>query len=155
MSDPHEPTGGGQEPIGSAAEEAAKLMGALSDWARDHGPDLGATLGSGLTSGLAGLAGHAASAAKDLGAGLDDHLATGAPECTYCPICRTVHVVREASPEIKAHLASAAASLMQAAASILAAAATPSSSEGRRAAGVEHIDLDDDAGQVWPEEDET
>ena len=34
---PHE--GDGPE-VGSAAEEAAKLFGALSDWARDHGSDL-------------------------------------------------------------------------------------------------------------------
>lgn len=158
MSDPDEPTGDGAEPIGSAAEEAAKLIDALSTWARDRGPDLGASLGAGLTAGLAGLAGHAANvahAAKDLGAELDDHLATGAPECTYCPICRAVHAVREASPEIKAHLADAAGSLMQAAASVLAAAATPSSGDGERGDAVEHIDLDHDAGQLWPEEDET
>ena len=29
------------EQVGSVSEEAAKLFGALSDWARDHGPDLG------------------------------------------------------------------------------------------------------------------
>ena len=116
MTDPH-------EPIGSAAEEAAKLFGALSDWAHD----------------VAG--------------GVDQHLATGAPECTYCPICRTVHFVREASPEIRAHLATAAASLLQAAAGILNAVATPPTSSEGRSGEVEHIDLDDDGGQDWPEEE--
>ena len=42
--------------IGSVAEEAAKLFGALSGWAREHGSE--------------------------------EHIATGAPECTYCPVCR-------------------------------------------------------------------
>jgi hypothetical protein len=109
----------GQDRIGSAAEEAAKLFGALSGWASGLGHDL------------------------------DAHLATGDAECTYCPICRTVHVLREASPEIKGHLASAAASLMQAAAGFLAAAASSTGSSGERAAGVERIDLDGE----WPETD--
>lgn len=114
-----------REPIGSAAEEAAKLFGAISEWAKS--------------------ANHA----------LDEHLATGAPECTYCPVCRTVHVVREASPEIRAHVASAAAALMQAAASVLAAAARvpdswPPSSTHDRSGAVETIDLDGD----WPDEPE-
>ena len=107
---------GGQDRIGSAAEEAAKLFGALSGWAGGLGHDVGS------------------------------HVETGAPECTYCPVCRTVHVLREASPEIKLHLAGAAASLMQAAASLLAAAA--GSQQARdRSSGVERIDLDGD----WPE----
>lgn len=106
--------------MGSAAEEAMKLLGALSGWA------------------------------NDLGHNVESHLDTGAAECTYCPICRTVHVVREASPEIRTHLASAAASLMQAAASVLSAAAAASSDRDRtRSAGVQNIDLDAD----WPETD--
>jgi hypothetical protein len=108
---------GGQDRIGSAAEEAAKLFGALSGWA------------------------------SDLGRGVDEHLATGAAECTYCPICRTVHVFREASPEIKNHLAGAAASLMQAAAGLLAAAAASATPPRDRSGEVERIDLDGD----WPD----
>jgi hypothetical protein len=110
-----------QEPeVGSVAEEAAKLLGALSDWAKDATHDV------------------------------DAHLATGSAECTVCPICRTVHAVRELSPEVKAQLASAATSLMHAAAGLMATAG--SDRDGR--SGVEHIDLDgdlDDAGD-WPED---
>lgn len=103
------------EDVGSVGDEAAKLLGALSDWAREHG------------------------------GGFSEHLATGAPECTYCPLCRTVHVVRQASPEVRAHLTVAAASLMQAAAGLLAAAADePRTHQGP----VEHIDLDDDEGDA-------
>jgi hypothetical protein len=139
------------EPIGGVGEEAMKLLGALTDLAREHGSDLGA--------GLSGLASHGADALRDV----DEHLATGAPECTYCPICRTVHLVRETSPEVRAHLASAASSLLQAAAGLLATAVPD---EARTRAGVEHIDLtdgpdavirdtarEDDPDQDWAEDE--
>ncbi len=137
MSEPGDGTaGGGPDDVGSVADEAVKLFGALSDWAKDHGTDLG--------QGLSGLAAHAATSARDL----DEHIATGSAECTYCPICRTVHAVRQTSPEVRAHLAVAAASLMQAAAGILATAVPDDHAGGTaRGDGVEHIDLDD------PEED--
>ena len=127
--------------VGSVSEEAAKLFGALSDWARDHGPDLGDA-----EDGLGNLAGRAAAAVQ----GLSDHVDTGAPECAWCPVCRTVHLVRTTSPEVRDHLATAAASLMQAAAGFLAAASTP---RDRPQPGVEHIHLDGDADGDWPEEE--
>jgi hypothetical protein len=102
--------------VGSVGEEAAKLFGALADWASD----------------------------------VSDHVDTGSPECTYCPICRTVHVIRQASPEVRDHLAVAATSLMQAAAGVLAATARAGSTPSD---GMEHIDLDAEAEQ-WPEEDQ-
>ena len=136
------PAEGAGEHVGSVSEEAAKLFGALSDWAREHGPDLG---GGGQGDGLAGLAGHAAAAVREV----SDHVDTGAPECAWCPICRTVHLVRATSPEVRDHLASAAASLLQAAAGVLAAAGTP---RDRTAPDVEHIDLDDgDDDGDWEE----
>ena len=55
--------------VGSVSEEAAKLFGALSDWARDHGPDLGDA-----EDGLSSLAGRAAAAVQ----GVSDHVDTGA-----------------------------------------------------------------------------
>ena len=141
MSESRDGTAGGpDEQIGSVADEAAKLFGALSDWARDHGPDLG--------NGLSDLASQAAASAQDV----NEHIATGADECTYCPICRTVHVVRLASPEVRTHLALAAANLMQAAAGVLAAASQDGSRAGSaRGDAVEHIDLDEGD---WPEEHE-
>jgi hypothetical protein len=105
------------EPVGSVAAEAVKLLGALADWAKDATPDLEA------------------------------HLATGAAECTYCPICRSVHLARGLRPEVRDQLVTAASSALQALSGLLAAA-TP---EGRDArGGVEHIDLDD-TGE-WPDE---
>jgi hypothetical protein len=102
--------------VGSVAEEAVKLLGALSEWAKDATGDV------------------------------DAHLATGAPECTYCPICRTVHAVRGLSPEVKTQLATAATTFLTSAAGMLA---THASDRGGRE-GVEHIDLDDEGD--WPED---
>lgn len=111
--------GSGRDDVGSVAEEAAKLFGALSDWARDVG----------------------------------DHVDTGAEECRYCPVCRTVHVIRQASPEVRDHLAVAASSLMQAAAGVLAASAR-AGHHASRDPGVEHIDVDDWDGADWPEDEQ-
>lgn len=125
MSDPTEPSGPGPDEVGTLGEEAAKLFGALGEWAKDQG-----------ASGVAGMAGQAAAAAR----GVDAHLATGAEECTYCPVCRTVHLVRQASPEVREHLTTAASSFLQAAAAMLATPARGSDTSS----GLERIDLEDD-----------
>ena len=122
----------GPEPVGSVAEEAAKLFGALSGWAREHGDGASTMAGS-----------MAASAADEL----HEHLATGSAECAWCPVCRTVAAVRQTSPEVRAHLGSAASSLMLAVSAIMST--NSPSSDG----GVERIDLDDD-GDEWPEGDQ-
>jgi hypothetical protein len=119
--------------IGSVGEEAAKLFGAISDWARDQGSDVG--------QGLGGLAGHAAASVREL----NEHLSTGSAECTYCPICRAVHTIRETSPEVRTHLVTAASSLLQAAGALLATQ-TPTDAPPARSSGVERIDLDDAGG---------
>ncbi len=127
----------GPEDVGSVAEEAAKLFGALSDWAKDQGQD--------WAQGVSGIAEHAAHTAAQVHEHLDENLrenlANGSPECRYCPVCRTIHVVRQMSPEVRAHLTTAATSLRQAAAGVMAA--QQGGTEERRQ-GVEHIDLDDD-----------
>ena len=56
----------GAEEVGSLGEEAAKLLGALSGWAREQASE--------ATDGLSGFAAHAAAAAHDV----NEHLATGA-----------------------------------------------------------------------------
>ncbi len=114
--------------VGSVAEEAAKLMGALSGWAREQGD----TAAGGAAASVAGLA--------DLAKDLEGHV--GGENCTYCPVCRVIGMVRATSPEVKTHLTTAATSLLQAAMSALA---TPVPDEARRGqAGVERIDLDDE-----------
>jgi len=119
------------EELGSLAEEAAKLLGALSGLAREHGAD--------LSDGLSGLTDRASAAAHDL----EQHVATGGEDCLYCPVCRAIHLVRQTSPEVRAHLAVAASSLVQAAAGMLD---TGPFQDRRTRDPVEHIDLD---GETW------
>jgi hypothetical protein len=109
--------------VGSIAEETAKLFGALSGWAKEHGGDLGAG---------AAAAFHEASS----------HVGNG-DDCRYCPFCRVVNVVRTTSPEVRTHLALAAANIAQAAAAVLATA-VPDEERAARKEPVEKIDLDDE-----------
>ncbi|QIK66086.1 hypothetical protein G7072_06780 [Nocardioides sp. HDW12B] len=119
--------------VGTVAEEAAKLMGALSGWAREQGD----TAAGGAAASVAGLA--------DLAKDLEGHVA--GENCTYCPVCRVIGMVRATSPEVKAHLTTATTSLLQAA---MSAMATPVPDEARRRqAGVEKIDLEDDDQPGW------
>ena len=119
-------SGGSGEPLGSVGDEAAKLFDALQDWAKDGGP-----------AGAEGLAGGLA----DQWRTVNEHVANGGQDCTYCPVCQVIHKVRESNPEVRTHLAVAASSLLQAAATLIEARAP------RPAAGepqVTKIDLDDD-----------
>lgn len=126
MSDHTGPGKPGDEPVGSVGEEAAKLFAALSGWARDQGTE------------YAGSAAGAATAMSEAMHSLNDHIATGAEECRYCPVCQMIRLVRTTSPEVKAHLTVAASSLMHAAAGVLATQ-VPTERKGP----VEKIDLDD------------
>ena len=110
-------TTSGDEPVGSLGDEAAKLLGALAGWAGDH-------VGDGARE-------------------VNEHIATDDAECLYCPICRTVHAVRAASPEVKAQLATAASTFLEAAAGLLAAAGKAGQS-AQTEPRVQRIDLDED-----------
>ena len=122
--------------VGSVAEETAKLIGALSGWAREHGEGLPSGLGHGLADAAHGLSGVAHN--------VNEHFATGSEDCAFCPICRGVHFVRTATPEVRAHLVTAASSLLQAGAALLATAPPTPDGTGRRTSAVQHIDLDGD-----------
>jgi hypothetical protein len=117
--------------VGSVTEEAAKLLHALQDWAKDSGSE------------YAGATASAAEGAASAMQRVDEHLATGGADCTYCPVCRVISAVRGTSPEVKKHLSEAASSLMQAASGLLATH-VPDPSARRPEAPVERIDLDDE-----------
>jgi hypothetical protein len=106
------------EPVGSLAEEAAKLVSALSS----------------MQPG-----GHA-----DEGDSHDAHDPL-APECRYCPLCALARAARSLTPEVREHLASAAGSLLLAARGLLDEAVAKAG-EGADGAGerVEKIDLAED-----------
>jgi hypothetical protein len=139
---PQSPPGAGEGPhgqhesVGSVGEEAAKLLGALSEWARDQGADYAGS--------AAGAASTFAGAVRDV----NEHIATDSADCRYCPVCQVIHVVRSTSPEVREHLSVAASSLMQAAAGLLATHTSPSTSSP-----VQKIDLDEGGeGGSWDEE---
>jgi hypothetical protein len=96
--------------------------------------------------GFGGLAGQAAASMREL----NDHIATGSAECTFCPICRTVHAIRETSPEVRTHLVTAASSFLQAAAALLATQVPKD--DGGRTSHVERINLDDEGDGRGPGE---
>jgi hypothetical protein len=120
--------------VGSVGEEAAKLLGALSEWARDQGDDYAGS--------AADAAGSFAHAVQDV----SEHIATGGEDCRYCPVCQVIHVVRNTSPEVRTHLSVAASSLMHAASGLLAT----STGDQSKSSPVEKIDLDADAD--WDED---
>lgn len=75
-----------ERPVGSAAEEAAKLFAVVEDWAR--------TRAGGLLD--------------------TEHLATGSAECQVCPLCQAIGAARHVRPETVQHLLDAAASFVAA-----------------------------------------
>lgn len=158
-----DPAEGDEGDVGSVADEAARLLAALGDWARDQGPGLGAGLGAGV----AAAAGVAADAARQVGEHVgtqrpaeateerpdtphpDEHPHGGDPACTWCPICRALDAVRSMSPEVRAQLGVAATALLQAGAGLLAGLGaepmTGQRDQGPTGSGVGRIDpLDDD-----------
>jgi hypothetical protein len=96
--------------VGSAAEEAAKLFTAMEDWARQR-------------------SGHLFD---------EEHLATGSPECQYCPVCQGIGLLRHVRPEAVEHLLDATASFV---AALRTAVTTPPTEPPRRTPPVQHIDV--------------
>ena len=99
------------QPVGSAAEEAARLFAAAEEWVRTR------------------AGGHL------------DGLATGAPECTVCPLCQGIAAVRGVRPETVEHLLDAAASFV---AALRTTVREDAGSEPGRRPDVQHIDVRED-----------
>lgn len=100
-------------PLGSAAEEAAKLFAAAEQWARSRAGGL-----------------------------LDkEHVATGSAECSVCPLCRTVHALRQVQPETVEHLLDAAASVVAALRSTVLGTPPDRGTEPGASPPVQHIDV--------------
>ena len=99
------------QPVGSAAEEAARLFQAAQEWVRTR------------------TGGHL------------DGVATGAPECTVCPLCQGMAAVRGVRPETVEHLLDAAASFV---AALRTTVTTTSEPDPARRPDVQHIDIRED-----------
>jgi hypothetical protein len=107
------------DPVGSLAEEVARLIAAL------HGPPPGGE-----------------EPARDPGADDrpgDGHTERAQAECRGCPVCRLLGSLRESRPEVFEHLSTAAAAIAAAVAELVATHEQDWSA--RRGGGVEHIDI--------------
>jgi hypothetical protein len=103
-----------QDGVGSAAEEALKLLAAAEQWARAH-----------------------AGGFFD-----EEHLATGSAECTVCPVCQAIGALRHVRPETVTHLFEAGAALAAALRSVVTPEA--GTAGGSAGPTVQRINLDDD-----------
>jgi hypothetical protein len=74
--------------VGNIGTEASKLLEALQEWSR-------------ATFGPSARLSHA-------------HIATGAPECTWCPICQTIAVLRGDRPEVSQKISEASTAVVTA-----------------------------------------
>ena len=81
----------GTDAFGSAAEEAARLVDAIGQWLAARSARTGGPI--------------------DLGY-VDTHLATGGAECTLCPLCQVISLVRQSSPELTHRLDEAVEALL-------------------------------------------
>jgi hypothetical protein len=122
-----------REPVGTLAEEAARLLAAVHVWAGDSGPD---------SAPDPGAPGDDASAANG---GPDHHEDQShdheheheSVECHWCPLCRLVRAARSTTPEVRDHLSQAAISLALAVKGLLDDPRTAT----RRETPLEKIDL--------------
>ena len=111
-----------REPVGSVAEEAAKLFAVLQ-----HDP--------------------AASSYQGAYQGAFDGHKAG-PECQWCPLCQLMRVVRQSGPETVEHLAASAAGVLSSVRTLLdAAAESARQAQAARAEGGGGATAGDQAGR--------
>jgi hypothetical protein len=112
------------EPLGSAAEEAARLVESLQGW---FGVPVSVPTGEPADEGQPGKA-------PDAEADPHEHAAARhGPACRACPLCRGIAAVQQSHPEVLTHLAGAAQHLVAALRSLAAeparAAGAPASAD--------------------------
>lgn len=118
----------GSDP-GSAREEAERLVAAVLATAKlaAAGPGVARAFGA-LGDAVLGAVGGARHA-DETGGGM----ATGAPECCVCPLCRLIGALRDPSPEFAERLATGAGDFAAGLASLLRAFGAPAGDEPRPA----------------------
>jgi hypothetical protein len=110
------------EPLGSAAEEAARLVESLHDWFGGPSSVPRTAAPGGPAAPAATHGADDAHAAVDSGAGPQpppDPTHHG-PACRSCPLCRGIAAVQASHPEVLGHLAGAAQHLVAALRSLAA-----------------------------------
>lgn len=122
------PDGQPDAATGSFADESTRLLAAFREWAA-RGRDATNAFAAERDSGSVGGEGHGA-------------------ECTYCPVCQGLALLRGAKPEVAEHLVEALNSLAAAVAALLPHDSAPA--ERRSPEPAQHIDVsgDDVAGSA-------
>ncbi|MEU8194828.1 DUF5304 family protein [Microbispora amethystogenes] len=162
MTDSNDSTVRRQDPVGSAAEEAMKLLDAVQ---RRMGREFGKGLVKGGVSGIGSAFGGASGIGSAFGgagggAGRSGDVWSEAVSedhdeyvCRACPVCRVIAARREAGGDVTGHLIAAGGELFAAFREAVDALQRPQSSpqsssqsrpDGERRSGesaVEHIDL--------------
>lgn len=143
----------GADQVGSAAEEAVKLLGALQEWgARSGLADSVRQVARQTADGLRAAAASAATAAAAAPAGRqspgepraqperpDRGDRPGLSTCDVCPVCQGLAFLRMASPEMADGLAESLAAFT---AALRATLDTFGSGEGHVHPDIEHIRID-------------
>jgi hypothetical protein len=143
MTDSNDTTSRSQDPLGSAAEEAMKLLDAVQRrMGREFGKGLvkGGVSGFGSAFGGAGASGRGGDVWSE--AVSEDH---DEYVCRACPVCRVIAARRDAGGDVTGHLIAAGGELFAAfREAVDALQRPPSRSAEERRSGepkVEHIDL--------------
>ncbi|MBE3009243.1 DUF5304 family protein [Microbispora sp. NEAU-D428] len=143
MTDSNDTTPRSQDPLGSAAEEAMKLLDAVQRrMGREFGKGLvkGGVSGFGSAFGGSGASGRGGDVWSEAVSEEHDEYV-----CRACPVCRVIAARREAGGDVTGHLIAAGGELFAAFREAVDALQRPSSrSTGERRSGepkVEHIDL--------------
>ena len=134
------------DPVGTLAEEAAKLVAVMQGWAADHSGHADADLDDVSSSTGREPGGNEPGHTVGDAAGREqashhdhDHEHRGA-ECRWCPLCQSVRLAKAATPEVRDHLSNAALSLALAFKGLMEGVETPDD----RSDPFEKIDLDID-----------
>ena len=148
------------EQPGDVLDEAAKLFDALirrvSGGGRDRDADEPGSGGPGAGAAGAGedVWADATAEQPQAPAGERPHIATGAPECRDCPVCRAIVIKREAGGDVGRHLHEAGQSLLAAALDVVAAVdrtrrnRPPEASKSPRAGRSDRSERPD-SGDAW------
>ena len=108
-----------KEPVGSVAEEAAKLFAVLQQAARQQDPPENSHQHDAHQESLVDEEpAHAVPDEHEHGTAR-----SGGPECQWCPVCQLIAKVRTTSPETIEQLSTAAAGVLGSVRSLLEAAA--------------------------------
>ncbi|HET6743016.1 MAG TPA: hypothetical protein VFH76_28955 [Kribbella sp.] len=140
-------------PVGSVAEEAAKLFAVLQNAAAEGAP-------SAEPRSAEAPAAERESAEAEAADATHEHDHKLGPDCVWCPVCQLIHRVRNTSPETIEQLSTAAAHVLGSLRSLLESAADAArqareDAAARTSPADQHQDQDRDQQPDQPAQEST